>query len=108
MAVPYTWLNTYGLAVGGDYEAAATADADGDGFASWQEYVAGTVPTNVSSVFTASIVLSNGVPFVTWTPDLGTERVYTVKGKSSLTNAAWLSPTNAASRFFRVNVSVKE
>ena len=105
VAVPYAWLSTYGLAPGGDYEAAAKADADGDGFAAWQEFVAGTVPTNVNSVVTASIVLSNGMPFVTWTPDLGTERVYTVEGKSSLTNAAWLSPTNAASRFFRVNVA---
>jgi hypothetical protein len=105
--VPYTWLDQFGLAPGGDYEAAAKADADGDGFTSWQEYVAGTVPTNANSVFVASIVLSNGVPFVTWTPDLGTERVYTVEGKSSLTNATWVSPTNAATRFFRVKVEAK-
>ena len=105
--VPYAWLDQFSLVTGGNYEAAAMADADGDGHLTWQEYVAGTVPTNSASVFTASIMLSNGVRYVTWTPNLGTERVYTVEGKSSLTNAAWVSPTNAASRFFRVKVSPK-
>jgi len=103
--VPFSWLDAYGLVSAGDYEAAANADADGDGYTAWQEYVAGTSPTNANSVFTASIVLSNGMPFVAWMPDLGTERVYTVEGKSSLTNAAWVSPTNAATRFFRVKVN---
>lgn len=105
--VPYAWLDQFSLVTGGNYEAAAMADADGDGHLTWQEYVAGTVPTNSASVFTASIMLSNGVRYVTWTPNLGTERVYTVEGKSSLTNAAWVSSTNAASRFFRVKVSPK-
>ena len=105
--VPYTWLDQFGLVVGGDYEGAALADIDGDGLLTWQEYLTGTVPTNRDSVFRASIMLSNGVPFVTWTPDLGTGRVYTVEGKASLTNAAWLSPTNAATRFFRVKVAPK-
>jgi len=105
--VPYTWLDQFGLATGGNYETAANLDADGDGFTAWQEYVAGTVPTNGLSLFEAMILMSNGVPFVTWTPDLGTARLYTVEGKASLTNAAWSSPTNAATRFFRVKVSLK-
>ena len=105
VSVPYAWLDAYGLATDGDYEAAAKADADGDGYAAWQEYVAGTSPTNAASVFLAVIAMSNGVPFVTWTPDLGTARVYAVEGKSVLTNAAWLTPTNLDSRFFRVNVA---
>ena len=104
--VPYAWLDQYPVLLslaGGDYEAAALADVDGDGQMAWQEYVAGTVPTNRESVFMSLISLSNGVPGVTWTPDLGTARVYNVEGRTNLTEGAW-GPTNAGSRFFRVNV----
>jgi uncharacterized repeat protein (TIGR02543 family) len=104
--VPYTWLDQYPLLLSlasGDYEAMALADVDGDGQMAWQEFVAGTVPTNRESVFMSRISLSNGVPWVTWTPDLGTARVYNVEGRTNLTEGVW-GPTNAGSRFFRVNV----
>ncbi len=104
--VPYLWLEANGLVTGADYEAAALADPDGDGVPSWQEYVAGSLPTNMNSVFRAHIGMTNSRPWVTWSPDLGAARVYTVAGKAALTNAVWLTPTNAASRFFRVNVSL--
>jgi uncharacterized repeat protein (TIGR02543 family) len=104
--VPYAWLDQYpillGLA-GGDYETAALADVDGDGHLAWQEYVSGSAPTNRESVFMSLISLSNGVPRVTWVPDLGTSRVYTVYGRTNLTEGTW-GATNADSRFFRVNV----
>lgn len=45
---PYWWLAQYGLT---NFDADAMADADGDGLLSWQEYVAGTDPTNTASVF---------------------------------------------------------
>ncbi|MCF7817456.1 MAG: hypothetical protein K9M54_06210 [Kiritimatiellales bacterium] len=45
---PYGWLLQYGLT---NYDADAMADIDGDGFLSWQEYVAGTDPTNSASFF---------------------------------------------------------
>lgn len=105
--VPYAWLDTYGLVSGGDYEAAAHDDKDGDGLSAWQEYVAGTVPTNGTSVFQVRMAVSNSVPLLTWVPDLGAERAYTVEGKASLADASWSSPTNAATRFFRVKVSPK-
>ncbi|MCF7817457.1 MAG: hypothetical protein K9M54_06215, partial [Kiritimatiellales bacterium] len=38
----------YGLT---NYDADAMADIDGDGLLTWQEYVAGTDPTNSASVF---------------------------------------------------------
>lgn len=100
--VPYDWLNGYALAITNDYETAAVLDSDHDGALAWQEYVAGTIPTNANSVFLASISMSQGGPQVTWTPDLGTNRVYTIEGKELLTSG-W-GATNAATHFFRVNV----
>ena len=63
----------------------------------------------VADVFRAVISMENGAPVVGWEPDLnegGTkhERVYTVEGKENLTDS-W-APTNAASSFFRVKVSM--
>ena len=49
------------------------------------------------------------VPLITWSPNLnsnGIERIYTIWGKESLTDAAWHSPTNAADWFFKVSVEM--
>lgn len=45
--VPEWWLARYGF--GGDFEAAAEGDADGDGMKTWQEWRADTDPTNALS-----------------------------------------------------------
>ncbi|MEI7900459.1 MAG: hypothetical protein WCK89_09400, partial [bacterium] len=106
--VPYLWLSQYpillGLA-GGDYEAMAWADEDGDGHMAWQEYVAGSNPTNRESVLRILIAVSNGLPWLTWTPDLGTARVYMIEGRTNLADSVW-GPTNDESRFFRVKVQM--
>ena len=51
-----------------------------------------------------------GVPQVTWSPNLNTngiERIYTIWGKTNLTDGAdWECPTNAAHRFFKVTVEM--
>ena len=47
--VPETWLAQFSIT--SNFDAAASADADGDGVLTWQEYVAGTNPTNPASVF---------------------------------------------------------
>lgn len=107
--VPHSWLDQFptlfdGLPAG-DYEAAARLDQDEDGYATWQEFVAGTVPTNPASVFTATISHNaNGELVVGWTPDLGKERTYELIGTDTLTGG-WGPPGNA-SRFFRVKVSL--
>jgi hypothetical protein len=111
--VPYAWLDGFpGLlaAFGGDYEAAARSasgkrDAGGNPLAVWQDYVAGTCPTNPASQFRCFIGMEGGVPVLSWDPDLGGERVYTLWGKPDL-SSAWTTPTNAASRFFRIGVSL--
>ena len=57
----------------------------------------------------AGIEFVDGVPQVTWAPNLNTNgvvRSYTIWGKESLTDAAWHSPTNAADRFFKVAVEM--
>jgi hypothetical protein len=108
--VPFSWIDQHPVLLslaGGDYEAAANADVDGDGHTAWQEYVTGSVPTNRESVLRAVIAFSNGSPHVAWTPDLGTARVYTVSGCTNLLEGAW-GDTNAATRFFRVNVRLRE
>jgi uncharacterized repeat protein (TIGR02543 family) len=100
---PYLWLDQYALVTGGDYESAALSDVDGDGHKAWQEYIAGSIPTNHESILRSLIAVSNGAPWVTWVPDLGTARVYAVDGKTNLTDGAW-GTTNAGSRCFRVRV----
>lgn len=106
--VPFAWVDQHPLLLsltGGDYDAAALADADGDGHVAWQEYVSGSNPTNSESVLRALLILSNGVPQITWMPDLGTARVYTVEGKTNLTGSVW-GTTNDVSHFFRVKVGM--
>ncbi len=92
------------------YESAAKEDAANGLNKVWECYVAGLNPTNATDVFRAVISIgADGEPVVGWEPDLnegGTkhERVYTVEGKENLTDS-W-APTNSASRFFRVKVSM--
>ena len=113
--VPYSWLAGYGLGVAsGDFEAAAKAPSgkrapDGKAMSVWEDFVAGTDPTNANSVFTATIEMVDGAPRVRWSPDLnsnGVVRTYTVFGKAELSDESWHSPTNAADRFFKVEVGM--
>jgi hypothetical protein len=58
----HTWLASYGLSSGGS---ADYLDSDGDGMNNWQEYLAGTNPTNSSSVFKIiSSQMISGAQFV--------------------------------------------
>lgn len=120
---PCLWLDQYGLVAGGDYEGADTGDVDGDGLAAWQEWVAGTVPTNAASVFLAGWLQVDGELFLHWTPDLTgavPARVYSVYGAVYLTNGFPATPfTNipagsplslpslSTNRFFRVGVGLE-
>ena len=53
----------------------------------------------------------DGVPVVEWSPKLSaageSQRRYTIYGKTNLTDKAWHSPTNEASRFFKVSVEMR-
>lgn len=120
---PASWLEQYGLVSGDDYETADTADTDGDGFSAWQEYVAGTVPTNGASVFYALMSRTNGQARIYWVPDMTNAeptRAYSVYGTPSLTDgfpsapftnlaagAAVTLPASSSNRFFKVGVELQ-
>jgi hypothetical protein len=73
-----SWLKGYGLT-----EADDTLDADNDGLLCWEEYVAGTVPTNGASLLEVNSVevTTNGV-VVAWQSVEG--KSYTLYGDSTL------------------------
>ena len=93
----------------------ATGKRGGDGKALqvWQDYVAGTDPTNAAAVFSAGIEFVDGVPQVTWSPNLNTNgevRTYTIWGKTNLMDAAWHSRGSLRSlraRFARLPFEAK-
>ena len=85
-------------------------DHDGDGMTTFEEYVAGTNPADEADRFVASIKIEDGRPAISWSPNLntnGSERVYTVWGKTNLYDeVGWTSPTNSGHRFFTVGVEM--
>jgi hypothetical protein len=104
--VPYAWLDGFGLAASGDYEAAAKA-IGANGVPVWQSYVAGLDPTAPASQLLAEISFINGKPHISWTPDLSADgRIYSVLGKPSPTYTGSWAATNSASRYFKVKVQL--
>ena len=113
--VPYSWMDKNATAIltanGGDYEAAAKAEA-ANGMRVWECYLAGLSTTNAAAEFKVkSIEFVDGEPVVKWEPDLNEgetkkERVYTVEGTSAMTNE-W-GKVDGESRFFRVRVEMAE
>ena len=110
--VPFDWLDSHyaDLAVRGGYEDRANATAANGVDEIWKCFVTGVVPTDGDDRFLATIEMKDGEPDIGWTPDLNeggtkSERVYTVEGMANLGDESW-GPTNAASRFFRVKVSM--
>jgi hypothetical protein len=90
--IPTEWLE---LAVPGstnDYEAAVMQDQDGDGFATWQEYWAGTDPQDSNSYLRIdSVTFEGGNIVIKWesaavwagVPPLG------IQARTSLTSGSW-------------------
>ncbi|MFH0908597.1 MAG: TIGR03790 family protein [bacterium] len=82
--VPEWWLAQFGWT--NDFDAAAEDDPDDDGMTTWQEYLAGTVPTSRSSVFKMSFAGSSGL-VLQWLA--ATDRVYTVEFSTNLDPAGF-------------------
>ena len=81
----HTWLASYGLPSGGS---ADYLDSDSDGMNNWQEYLAGTNPTNGGSVFriTSSQMISSTQFVVRWSSV--SNRLYDVLRATNLTAGA--------------------
>ena len=88
-----------------DYVAALNTIGD-NGYAIIDSYVAGLTPTNSNSKLLASIHMVNDKAIITWTPNIES-RIYTIYGKTNLADRALHSPTNEASRFFKVGVEMR-
>ena len=121
-AVPDSWPSrfpAYAAKFGSDFAASLTKptgkkDAAGNALQVWQDYVAGTDPTDVNDVFRATIDMSGGTPVVSWTPVLSAaeaaKRTYTVFGRKSLLSGDWTPVTSgqeANYNFFKVRVAMK-
>lgn len=117
--VPSDWLANYGLLRDGyqDYaQNLPTKTVGGRPFYAWQDYVAGTNPTNTESVFKATVSIVDGKPVVDWdpklTPEEAAKRTYTVYGCSEL-GGKWYNADEASAevksqlRFFKVGVEMK-
>ena len=80
----------------------------------WQDYVAGTDPTDESDNFTASITLVEGKPFVSYSPELPetekAKRKYTILGKVRLADADWTEVNGNVEEFnfFKVTVEMRK
>ncbi len=122
VAVPETWaarFPSYAAKFGSDFTASLTKptgkkDAAGNAMLVWQDYVAGTDPTDVNDLFRAEIRIVNGAPVVSWSPVLSAseaaKRTYTIYGRQSLLSGDWtVVPAGQESNynFFKVTVEMR-
>jgi fibronectin type 3 domain-containing protein len=87
--VPEWWLASYGWT--NDFDAASTNDADCDGMAAWQEYLAGTDPSDKLSVFMIRelMCLAGSNRLVWWTYTNWVNTPFTVERSTNLMGGGW-------------------
>lgn len=122
VAIPDSWAGnypTFAQKFGTSFAAALTkpsgkTDAAGNPMLVWQDYVAGTDPTDKDDVFRASVTIVDGKPVVSYTPELTeaekAKRVYTTYGKVRLGDDAWTpvpEGREADYNFFKLTVEMK-
>ncbi len=123
IAIPEEWAKQYPAfkaVFGTDFSAALTKetgkrDGAGNPMFVWQDFVAGTDPTEPASVFTASITFDTGTgePVIGWSPvlspDEAAKREYTVYGKKRMMDPEWIRVDGDASdyNFFCLTVEMK-
>ena len=121
-AIPMSWAMNYPNFVskfGSDFTAAlgkptGKIGTGGTPMLVWQDYVAGTDPTDETDVFTASITIVDGKVTISYSPELDDARKamrkYTTWGKTSLMDTDWTEVQNGHEseyNFFKVSVEMK-
>jgi hypothetical protein len=120
----FTWLSEHGLTRDTNAVNGSMSDTDHDGMTAWQEYVAGTDPTNAGSVFhLTGVVSSNGTNTLKWTSSASARGPYNLYYSTNLTTGVWTlysgnivadPPTNSLSlpmpqgtsaRFYKVSIT---
>lgn len=115
------WAKNYGefeACFGNDFAAAlmmSTMKRDGNGneLLVWQDFVAGTDPTDPDDKFTSKIEIVDGVPKITWEPMLSpaeaAKRQYVTYGKVELSDSEWsvVDGDEANYKFFKVEVRMR-
>ena len=123
VAITEDWANQYAdfeTKFGADFSAAVTAqtgkrDGAGNPMFVWQDFVAGTDPTDPDDTFKASITFDKdtGAPVISWTPELSeaeaAKREYKIYGKVKLNDKGWteVKGNEADFNFFKVSVGMK-
>jgi hypothetical protein len=92
---PNWWLAAANPAWTNNLSAASTNDQDCDGLFTWQEYIAGTHPTNPASTFSVQLTGTNSqwqISLQTIEPGPqyeGLSRYYSFESRNSLTGGTW-------------------
>lgn len=123
VAIASTWAEQYPgfeAKFGSDFTAALTKqvgklDGSGRPMMVWQDFVAGTDPTNPDDKFTASITFdAQGKPVISYSPELSAtetaKRIYRKFGKVKLNDENWIPIANGEEvnyNFFKVTVEMK-
>ena len=69
--------------------------------------MAGLDPGDPDAALMANISMNAASePVITWAPDLTPDRVYTVIGRTNLTDSGWVVPTNESTRFYKVKAAL--
>lgn len=104
--VPNTWVDGHNLRTGEmSYIDAVSGISSTSGLPYWAGYIIDEDPD--AELRITNIVVHAGAIAIGWAPNRS-DRVYTIWGKTNLTDAAWHTPTNSATRFFTVEVSMPE
>ena len=125
LVIPVEWLRQYPdfrSKFGSDVVCAllkpsGKLDGGGRPMSVWQDYVAGTDPTDLSSRLKTRITIEKGIPVVTSDPELPptekSQRQYRIHATIDLASGHWKDITHlsdaqrAAYRFFKISVDVK-
>ena len=122
VAIPETWaaqFPSYVAKFGCDFTASLTKptgkkDAAGNSLQVWQDYVAGTDPTDANDTFRATISLESGNPVISWEPQLpaaeAAKRTYTIYGRQALYSGGWTPVASGQEKnynFFKVSVKMR-